>query len=244
MRYRATVAYDGSEFLGFQYQARGRTVQGELEEAIRRVTGQQVRVAAAGRTDAGVHAIGQVIAFCVEWHHSVDDLQRALNATLPSDVAIRDCCIVRPDFHPRFDALWRRYRYVVWNAPVRSPLERRYTHHVAESLDVAAMRLASQYLIGIHDFAAFGQPTHGVSTVRQVWQAEWLDESPRLVFLITGNAFLRHMVRRLVGTLIQVGRGQRSPDDISALLEGGDRAAAGPPAPAGGLCLMEIGYSD
>ena len=244
MRYRATVAYDGSDFLGFQYQARGRTVQGELEEAIRRVTRQQVRVAAAGRTDAGVHAIGQVISFCVEWSHSVDDLQRALNATLPPDVAIRDCRVVRPDFHPRFDALWRRYRYTVLNAPVRSPLERRYAHHVAEALDVAAMRRASRHLIGTHDFAAFGQPTQGVSTVRQVLQADWVDESPRLVFVITGNAFLRHMVRRLVGTLIEVGRGRRSPEDIAALLERGDRAAAGPLAPAGGLCLMEIGYSD
>jgi tRNA pseudouridine38-40 synthase len=244
VRYRATVEYDGCDFLGFQYQGRGRTVQGELEEAIQRVTQQRMRISAAGRTDAGVHAVGQVVAFDVDWRHSVEDLQRALNAVLPADVAIRDCCVTRSDFHPRYDALWRQYRYTVLNTPERSPLARRYAYHVAEALDVPAMRAASRHLIGSHDFAAFGKPTHGVSTVRQVMQADWLGEAPRLVFEVTGNAFLRHMVRTLVGTMVQVGRGQRSPDEVAALLASGDRAAAGPPAPAGGLCLMKIGYAD
>lgn len=243
LRYRATVEYDGCDFLGFQCQARGRTVQGELEEAIQRVTQQQVRISAAGRTDAGVHAIGQVVAFSVEWRHALGDLQRALNAVLPADVAISECCVARPDFHPRYDALWRRYRYTVWNTPVRSPLLRRYAYHVAETLDVPAMRAASRHLIGRHDFAAFGTPTHGMSTIREVMQVDWLSESPRLIFEVTGNAFLRHMVRTLVGTLVQVGRGLRSTDDVAALLESGERAAAGPPVPAAGLCLIKVGYA-
>jgi len=244
LRYRATVEYDGSDFLGFQYQARGRTVQGEIEKAIEKVTQQKVRIVGAGRTDAGVHALGQVVAFNVVWRHSAQDLQRALNAVLPIDVVLRDCRVVHFDFHPRYDALWRQYRYVVWNDPIRSPLWQRYAYHVPEPLDVVAMQRASRYLIGRHDFAAFGKAPQGDNTVRMVSQAEWITEGKRLIFEITADAFLRHMVRRIVGTLLQIGRGQRVPEEMALLVQGGAEQLTAPPAPAQGLCLVKIGYAD
>jgi tRNA pseudouridine38-40 synthase len=296
LRYRAIVEYDGTGFEGFQVQARGRTVQGELERAIESITQVRVRILAAGRTDAGVHAAGQVIAFDVSpdppddtpdrrecrqarggWRHTVQDLHRALNAVLPADIAIRHLATTSAGFHPRFDARWRRYRYTILNCPVRSPLWARYAHHVPDGgagLDLEAMRQASHALIGSHDFAAFGRPMvdprgrpqrgtkHGEpSTVRSVRQAEWYEfpvsnfefgvssfESHQKLFIfeITANAFLYRMVRNIVGTLLRVGRGELSPDDVAAILQAGagGRAAVGPPAPACGLCLMSVEYQE
>ena len=247
-RYRATVEYDGTDFLGFQIQAQGRTVQGELEKALARVTQRPVRVLGAGRTDAGVHATGQVIAFDAPWRHQTEDLHRALNAVLPSDIAVRDLEVTHSAFHPRFDAKRRRYRYTIVNQPVRSPLWARYAHHVAEPLQVERMRVASRQLVGTHDFAAFGKPTQGDITVREVMQAEWFVEhhryatGPVLIFEITANAFLYRMVRTIVGTLLRVGRGELKAGDITALLKARDRAATGPPAPACGLCLVAVEY--
>jgi tRNA pseudouridine38-40 synthase len=247
LRYRATVEYDGTDFFGFQIQAEGRTVQGELERAIEQVTQSRVRVTGAGRTDTGVHASGQVIAFDVAWRHTLDDLQRALNAVLANDVAISQLKTAQPCFHPRFDARWRRYRYTILNQPIRSPLHTRYAHHVSESLDTQIMRRASQRLVGTHDFAAFGKPTQGDSTIREVKEAEWFeersaDEKKLLIFEITANAFLYRMVRNIVGTLLRVGQGELSPDDVAAILRSRDRAEAGPPAPACGLCLVAVEY--
>jgi tRNA pseudouridine38-40 synthase len=250
LRYRATVEYDGTDFLGFQIQARGRTVQGELEKAIERVSQKRVRVLGAGRTDAGVHASGQVIAFDVSWRHTEQVLCRALNAVLPEDIAIRHLTTTYPAFHPRFDARWRQYRYIILNQPVRSPLWARNAYHIAESLDVEAMGEASQALVGSCDFAAFGKPTQGASTVRHVMRAEWFVECPRdiegklLVFEIRANAFLYRMVRNIVGTLVRVGRGEFSPDEVVSFLEAKDRASTGPPAPPYGLCLVKVAYAD
>jgi tRNA pseudouridine38-40 synthase len=250
IRYRAVVEYDGTDFLGFQIQAEGRTVQGELEKAIEAITQQQARVLGAGRTDAGVHASGQVIVFDVAWRHSIPDLRRALNAVLPQDIAIYELARTHSTFHPRYNARWRRYRYTVLNQPVRSPLYSRFAHHVPEPLDVEAMREASRWLVGSHDFAGFGKPTVGESTVRHVMQAEWFVEDAAdrggklLVFEIVANAFLYRMVRTMVGTLIKVGRGQLSPDEIGTLLEVKERAATAPPAPACGLCLVQVAYEE
>jgi tRNA pseudouridine38-40 synthase len=249
-RYRATVEYDGTDLQGFQIQARGRTVQGELEKAIELITQTQVRVLGAGRTDAGVHANGQVIAFDVSWRHTLQAFHRALNAVLPRDIAVRQLSIARPTFHPRFDARWRRYRYTVINQSVRSPLWARRAHHVSEPLDVGTMAEAGQRLVGSYDFAAFGRRTHGKSTVRDVKQADWLVSRPSdlagklLIFEITANAFLYRMVRSVVGTLLRVGRGELSPSDVTAILEAKDRAAAGPPAPPCGLCLVKVEYAN
>jgi tRNA pseudouridine38-40 synthase len=249
LRYRATVEYDGTDFFGFQIQAKGRTVQGEIEKAIQQIIQSQVRIIGAGRTDAGVHAAGQVIAFEVSWRHAVDDLQRALNAVLPQDIAVSELKTTDFDFHPRFDAKWRCYRYTVFNQPIRSPLWARYAHHVSEPLDVEMMNLACQHLIGVHDFAAFGKPTQGDSTVREVKGVRWFEAPSEkrkriLAFEITANAFLYRMVRNLVGTLLRVGQGDLSPNEVATILQANDRSAAGPPAPARGLCLVAVEYGD
>ncbi|HXV99412.1 MAG TPA: tRNA pseudouridine(38-40) synthase TruA, partial [Anaerolineae bacterium] len=189
-RYRAIVEYDGTDFLGYQLQASGRTVQGEIEKSLQQVTQLAIRIDGAGRTDAGVHATGQVIAFNAIWKHSLEELHRALNATLPDDIVITNLKIVDPAFHPRFSALSRSYRYTIMNQPWVSVLERRYAYHVRKKLDVVAMQEASQLLIGSHDFASFGKPPQGENTIRQVSQAEWSTNDNRLTFEITANAFL------------------------------------------------------
>lgn len=242
MRVRAVVAYDGTDYGGFQRQANAPSVQATLEMALAQVTQETVCVLAAGRTDAGVHAVGQVIAFDTAWRHGLDALQRALNAVLPADVAVLEMAEATPDFHPRYDARSRRYRYTIYNAPVRWPLARHYSLHVAESLDVAAMRQAAHFLVGEHDFAAFGQPPQGESTVRQVLLAEWAGEAPWLTFDIEANAFLYRMVRSIVGTLLLVGRGEMDAAGFAAVLASRDRSQAGPTVPPHGLCLMEVKY--
>jgi tRNA pseudouridine38-40 synthase len=243
MRVRGVVAYDGTEYSGFQRQTNALTVQEALEAALARITQETVTVLAAGRTDAGVHATGQVVAFDTAWRHGLDDLWRALNAVLPADIAFLQIEEAAPDFHPRYDARSRRYRYTVHNAPVHDPLTRRYSLHVAASLDVAAMRRAAKLLVGTHDFAAFGRaPKLDSTTVRCVLVAEWGGDAPQLHFVIEANAFLYRMVRSIVGTLLQVGRGGMAVEEFSAVLASRDRDRAGPTAPPHGLCLVEVKY--
>lgn len=241
-RYRATVEYDGTDFWGYQIQAEGRTVQGELEKSLRQVTGFQVRVDGAGRTDAGVHAVGQVIAFNVTWRHPLAHLHRALNATLPRDVGLTSLTITPDDFHPRFSAVSRSYRYTVLNRPWPGVLQRRYAHHVREPLNIEAMRQASRYLLGSHDFASFGKPPQGEVTIREITQAEWLTSGEQLWFDITANAFLYRMVRTIVGTLIEVGRGRTAVNDVKEILAAKDLTRSAAPAPAHGLCLRHVAY--
>jgi tRNA pseudouridine38-40 synthase len=245
-RYQAVVEYDGTEFLGFQRQAEGvsRTVQGELEAALARIGGAGTKVLGAGRTDSGVHAAGQVIAFDLEWSHGAADLLRALNANLPADVAVKSVADCASDFHPRFRARARRYRYTIYNAPVRSPLAARYAWHVwPPALDVEALQAASQKLLGRHDFAAFGSdPEGGESTTRTASRAEWTAAAPWLHFDIQADAFLYRMVRSLAGALKRVGAGDLTVEDFVALLESRDRSQCPAIAPAHGLCLMEVVY--
>jgi tRNA pseudouridine38-40 synthase len=241
-RYRAIVEYDGTDFLGYQLQASGRTVQGEIEKSLQQVTQSAIRIDGAGRTDAGVHATGQVIAFNALWKHSLAELHRALNATLPDDIVISNLKIVDPTFHPRFDALSRSYRYTIMNQPWVSVLQRRYAYHVRKKLDVLVMQESSHLLIGSHDFASFGKPPQGENTIRQVSQAEWATNDNRLTFEITANAFLYHMVRTIVGTLIQVGLGQIAVNEIKDILAARDLTRSAPPAPAHGLCLVRVTY--
>jgi tRNA pseudouridine38-40 synthase len=241
-RYRAIIEYDGTDFLGFQIQAKGRTVQGEIEKSLQRVTQAVIRIDGAGRTDTGVHAIGQVIAFNATWKHPLVELHRALNATLPDDIVVSDLKIVDLPFHPRFSALSRSYSYTIVNQPWVSVLGRRYAYHVGKPLDVMAMNEASQYLIGSHDFASFGKPPYGENTIRQVKQAGWSTSGNLLVFEITANAFLYRMVRTIVGTLVQVGLGQLAVNEIKPILEARDLTRSAPPAPAHGLCLVRVTY--
>ncbi len=250
--FRALVEYDGTNYAGWQVQVDRPTVQGTLENTIALVTQQPARVSGAGRTDAGVHATGQVIRFAVTWRHSLPDLQRAINARLPVDVAIRDLQLAARDFHPRFSARSRVYRYTVWSAAVRSPRRARFAHYVRQALDVDSMNAAAQHLVGWHDFATFGvDPEMGPgagNTQREVLRAFWHTvpeaESRDSLhqFEIEANAFLRTMVRTLVASLLEVGSGRRTPDQFEALLSAAQRRLAPPPAPACGLCLVKVNY--
>ncbi len=241
-RYRAVLAYDGTAYRGFQRQAgQTPTIQGAVEAALARVTGQTITVIGAGRTDAGVHALGQVIAFDADWRHEAGALLRALNATLPTDIALQSIAVADAGFHPRFDARSRTYLYQFYSQRERQPLWDRYTWHVPVPLDGAAMRQAAAWLVGRHDFATFGQPPQGQNTVRQVFVSA-LEGEARFCYRITADAFLQRMVRSIVGTLVQVGRGALTPDEFVAVFQAADRAQAGPVAPPHGLTLYAVEY--
>jgi tRNA pseudouridine38-40 synthase len=312
LRLRATVEYDGTDFCGFQVQrsragqhaGQGaiRTVQGALEEALAQILQKPTSLLAAGRTDSGVHAVGQVIAFDAQWGRPIADLQRALNAVLPHDVAVRTLGLATPGFHPRYDAVSRTYCYAAWNRPLRSALSRRNTLWVRRPLDLAAMDEAAQLLVGSHDFCTFGTAPRSMrredvqapagsataakrpSTVRSViraawarvpaqqwdaclptWQAALLGRAPTdgarraestcdaenardvawqgwIEFTIEANAFLYRMVRSIVGTLLQVGRGDLTVSQFASALGARDRSRAGPTAPPQGLCLIRVDY--
>ena len=241
-RVMAVIEYDGTDYLGFQLQAEGRTVQGEVERALAKITRRETRVISAGRTDAGVHAIGQVISFVPQWKHSLPELHRAMNALLPEDVAVHQMAWVADDFHPRFDAVSREYRYTVLNQSLRSPLARRFAYHYLKPLDVEAMDRAASCLVGSHDFASFGRPPQGESTVRQVHRAECTRQDQFIYFDIVANAFLYRMVRNIVGALLLVGVGELSPKGFEEILQARDRRRASPPVPAHGLCLIRVNY--
>ena len=252
-RYRAVVAYDGTRYFGFQRQAGDTpTVQAALEAAIARVTGQRVTVKAAGRTDTGVHATGQVIAFDVAWRHAPADLWRALNANLPEDVALNTLDEAPAGFHPRYDACSRVYEYTLYVARARQPLLDRWAWQVRarRPLNNEKMQRAADLLVGAHDFAAFGQPPQGENTVRQVLRSELetLAAAPPVLQLmryrIEANAFLYRMVRRVVGALVRVGSGALMLDEFVRVLHAAEGEWPNQTAPARGLCLIAVRYED
>ncbi len=238
----AVVEYDGTEYLGFQIQRTGRTVQGELERAIAQVTQHTCRVVGAGRTDTGVHALGQMIHFRVPWRHEPVDLQRALNAVLAEDVAIRELSQAPPGFHSRFSARSRQYRYTVYDCGVRSPLLRHRACHCGRPLDEEMMDRACRCLVGRHDFLPFGWPPGGENTVRNVFSAGVRREGDTVVFDIEADAFLRRMVRRLAGNLILVGTGALSVEGFAELMTLRHRRTPAVDAPPQGLCLVHVNY--
>jgi len=241
----ALVEYDGTGYHGWQLQKGVPTIQGSMELALERILCTPTRVHGAGRTDAGVHAKGQVMHFFATWSRSPQELERACNALLPADIAIRGLRQAPEAFHARHSARAKTYRYHVLNRLLRSPLQRLYALHVPNAMDLDAMQLAAAHLEGTHDFAAFGAPTEGTpSTVRQVLNARW-EPSPTegvMSFAIRGTGFLRYMVRSLVGTLLLVGAGKISPQAFEAILRSGDRSRSGPTAPPRGLCLVSVEY--
>lgn len=245
-RYQVVLAYDGSRYNGFQRQrsGMGRTVQGEVETALRRIGWEGRTILQAGRTDAGVHAAGQVIAFDLEWKHTPDELQAALNASLPADIAARSVQPAADDFHPRFAAKMRCYRYRIYCQPVRDPLRERYAWRVWPPVAGENLQQAVGCLTGAHDFAAFGTPPRpGSGTVREVFRAEWQPEPPDgLVFEIAANAFLFHMVRRLVGFQVAIAQGRIEAQALSDLLREPRTGAVRTLAPPNGLCLVEVVY--
>ncbi len=255
-RYQVILAYDGSHYKGFQRQANAHSVQAAVESALRKLSWQGKSILAAGRTDTGAHATGQVIAFELDWGHGSLDLQTALNTYLPSDVVAREVHQVCPTFHPRFDASWRKYLYRIYSQPVRDPLLEPYAWRVWPAPDLDVLYSASQRLVGTHDFGAFGTPPQSEgTTTRVVLQAGWEEQPPYLVFAITAQAFLYHMVRRLVHMQVMIGSGKLIVDDLQLALDTGSDldACAGRSksassrlvhglAPARGLILAEVHY--
>lgn len=245
-RYQVILAYDGSEYLGFQRQAsgsQGRTVQGDVEAALRRLGWQGWAILAAGRTDTGVHAAGQVIAFDLEWAHAPEALQAALNANLPPAVAARRVTLSAPDFHPRYDATARCYRYRLFCQPVRDPLSERYAWRVWPAVELQTLQQTAAWLSGEHDFAAFGSPPRaGGSSVRTVYRASWQAQDGELWFEICANAFLFRMVRRLVGLQVQIGQGLLPPERMRQVIEQPPAEPVQALAPAHGLALMKVLY--
>jgi tRNA pseudouridine38-40 synthase len=252
MKMALLVEYDGTSYHGFQRQAPERepTVQGRLEAAVERISQQRAAVIGAGRTDSGVHASGQVAHVQVENRLSLADWQRALNAVLPADIAVRRVAQVADDFHARFSALARSYRYTLLNDRWPSPLRERFMYRVAQPLDVAALDRACALLVGEHDFGAFGRsprderaaPRH--SCVRQMLEARCQagTEARLIYFDFTANGFLTGMVRRLVGTLLLVGWGQLDQDGFAQILASRNEAHPGASVPACGLCLTGVTY--
>lgn len=242
-RYRALIAYDGTNYFGFQRQRdEQNTIQGEIEHALAALTGETVTITGSGRTDRGVHATGQVISFQAAWRHGSATLQRALNATLPRDIAILQLDEAAETFHPRFDACCRVYQYYIYNQPVRSPLHGRTHWHVSKPLDIGSMNAAAALLIGVHDFATFGTPPQGENSVRELYHSHWQQQDGVLVYEIAANAFLYRMVRSIVGGLKLVGDGTWTIAEFEAAFKAGDRARCGTVAPPQGLRLVSVQY--
>jgi tRNA pseudouridine38-40 synthase len=244
--FKLTLAYDGTAYVGWQRQAAGTSIQGVLENALRELEGHAVAVAGAGRTDAGVHALGQVASCVLERAVEPAVIVRAANARLPADVRILAAEVVGSDFHARFLATRKTYRYRFCDAAVMSPFERRYGWHVPGALDVEAMDAAARCLVGRHDFAAFASAGGATRTTERTvaWSTVRRDPQGLVVYEIAGDGFLRHMVRAVAGTLVDVGHGRRSPGAMPEVLASRDRASAGPTAPAGGLFLVSVEYGD
>ena len=252
---KLTLAYDGTDFVGWQRQAEGISIQGLLEEALRRIEGTAVTVHGAGRTDAGVHALGQVAS--VELNASIDSmtLARALNAVLPLDVRVLEITEASEDFHARFSSRGKVYEYRIVNGPIVSPFIRRYVWHIIPPLDFQAIHQASKELTGKHDFAAFqGAGTSVPTTERTIHRLEWRTwtdlagpdstayDSRKLVMEVEGDGFLRHMIRNIVGTLVEIGLGRWPPSAIQRILDSRDRTQAGATAPPQGLVLRRVLY--
>ncbi|MCS7251435.1 MAG: tRNA pseudouridine(38-40) synthase TruA [Anaerolineae bacterium] len=244
MRIWATIAYEGTAYRGFQRLAPSHepTIQGILETTLQRLTGAPAQVRGAGRTDAGVHALGQVIAFDSSWRHSLEDLQRALNALLPPDIVVWALGEAPSDFHPRREARARIYRYLIYMGPWRDPFGRRLAWHVSQPLDVEGMRQAAAMWVGRHDFGAFGRPPKGHSTIREVQRTTVMADGEWVAFEIEADAFLYHMVRIMAATLVAVGRGEQSPEAAAAYLKRPEAYPAHPPAPPYGLYFVGARY--
>jgi len=249
-RYQVILAYDGSQYRGFQKQRLANTVQATVEAALSKLGWRGGAILAAGRTDTGVHATGQVIAFDLDWGHAANDLQAAMNANLPADISALEALPVSSDFHPRYAATARCYRYRLFCQEIRNPLRERYAWRVWPEVAIEKIAVAAEILVGRHDFSAFGTPPRaGGSTIRSVFAATWKPvdahwENPDLVFEITADAFLFRMVRRLVAIQVTVGQGRLESSDISRWLEIPPAFPVQGLAPPHGLYLHKVSYGE
>ncbi|MCL5045925.1 MAG: tRNA pseudouridine(38-40) synthase TruA [Actinobacteria bacterium] len=240
---RLLVQYDGTNYHGFQVQLGHQTIQSKLEEALETVTGARPRVTGSGRTDAGVHALGQVVNFRTEGTIPTDRIPFALNAVLPPDIIVKEAAEVPPDFHARFSARSKVYRYTIYNDVFPTPFWRLYSYHWREPVNVAAMRQAAAHLIGRHDFAAFkATGSSAKTTVRTVLSFEITVDGPLIHLTVEADGFLYNMVRIMAGTLLDVGVGKIRPSNLPHVIESRNRDAAGRTLPPHGLCLMRVNY--
>lgn len=240
-----TVAYDGTAYCGYQVQNNGRTIEGELNRALKELTGEDIRVIGASRTDAGVHGLCNRAVFDTASRIPGEKFSYALNQMLPEDIRVRASGEVSPDFHPRHCDSRKTYEYHIWNAPFPNPLRRLYAHFTYVPLDIERMRQAAAHLVGEHDFASFcSAGSQAETTVRTIYALDVEKSGEEIVIRVTGSGFLYHMVRIIAGTLMEAGCGRMEPERIKEILEARDRAAAGPTAPACGLILAEIVYGE
>jgi len=250
--FKLTIAYDGTEFHGWQIQANKPTIQGEIVGVLRSITQESIQLHGAGRTDAGVHALGQVASFRTQSVMSAGEFQRALNALLPQAIRIAGTEEVGPDFNARWSARAKIYRYRLYRGKVVPPAIWRYVLHYPFPLDEDAMRIAASRFVGPHDFAAFAASTGSEdddkerSTVREIYSSDLVrsEDGEELVYTVRGRSFLRYMVRKMVGTLLEVGRGKLTPDDIVRLYQLRDRSKSGPTVPPQGLCMVSVEHEE
>ncbi len=242
-RIKCTISYDGTLFSGYQVQLNARTVQGELEKVLKTMHKQDVKVIASGRTDAGVHAIGQVIHFNTSLSIPAEKWVQALNAMLPADIAVQSAEYVSDTFHARYDAKGKQYQYVIDLSEIRNPLKRNYTYHYPYTVDIERIKEACSYAIGTHDFSSFcAANTSVVDKVRTITDITCKQVGKELILIYTGSGFLYNMVRILTGTLLEIGTGMKSPEEMKVIIEARNRSAAGKTAPAQGLYLQEVYY--
>lgn len=240
---RLDICYEGTRYRGWQRLANNdNTIQAKLENALSRILGEPIEISGSGRTDAGTHAMGQVANFHCESNMPVDEILKQLRMYLPEDIGIYSCKNVSPRFHARLNAKTKTYRYRVWYREKPCVFDRKFVYVCPGQYDLEAMKIAAAYYLGEHDFSAFcANKKMKKSTVRYVESFEIQKTENEIVFLVTGNGFLHHMVRIMVGTLLEVGRSDREPESIQALF-GAERSEAGELIPACGLCLMEVTY--
>jgi tRNA pseudouridine38-40 synthase len=247
-RLRFEIAYDGTDFHGWQVQPGLLTIQGILEEIISNMDGRPVHVAGSGRTDAGVHAFAQVAAVSIENRIPTDNFRRAVNRLLPKTIRINHVCEVRADFHPRFDAARKTYEFRIYREEVCSPFVRRFVYHHPYPLNESATMQAAPLLVGEHDFTAFAaaddRDAEGHSKVRTIFRSEMERRDAMLIYRVTGSGFLKHMVRNIVGVLLEVGKGNLNDEDVRARLKPNCGIGPGPRVPASGLILVSVEYAD
>lgn len=242
-RVMLTISYDGTNYCGWQVQPNGITVEEVINRELSKLLKEEIQVIGASRTDSGVHALGNVAVFDTEARIPAEKISFALNRSLPDDIVVQSSQEVEADFHPRYRDSRKTYEYRIWNAVFPQAVQRLYTHHLYDMLDIGAMQQAAAYLVGEHDFASFCSAGAQVqTTVRTIYSLEVIKEQELVTIRVCGGGFLYNMVRIIAGTLIQVGTGAKPPEWVKDVLEAKDRNQAGPTAPAQGLTLVKIDY--
>lgn len=245
INYKLTIAYDGTKYNGFQRQSKHpeKTIQGKIEHVLSQLFDEEIQLIGSGRTDAGVHAKGQVCNFHSEKSLTLEEILAYLHTYLPQDIAVVDLCIASPRFHSRYNVIRKRYTYTIDNGYFPDPFSLKYSYHVPEILAIDKMEEAATYLLGEHDFKAFTSlKSKTKSTIKVIKAITIRPLDQKILITYEGNGFLQHMVRIMTGTLIEIGEGKRDPQDILVLLEGKERAKAGHKAPAQGLCMEKVFY--